>query len=292
MQLLVILLVIFNIIVFCVYKKKSKNMMKIRQSQQRIDYLDAQCRANDQVIYIQNNRIKEQIQQMNQQKEKTAKINDELNSMNIQLTTLTSKIQGQAAILKNIKNQLFARSEELNEKEDKIAALKAAELREQELRDKQNFYKITLEDKDKRDIEIINSIRYELDNPRPINMLIWTTYYSKPANEMCARVLGGNGKVTGIYKITNSKDNRCYIGQAVDVRERWREHLKCGLGIDTPADNRLYKAMLNDGIQNFSFELLESCDKNELNERESYYIQTFNSVYLGYNQNKGIGKNL
>ena len=51
--------------------------------------------------------------------------------------------------------------------------------------------------------------------------------------------------------------------------KRWKDHAKCGLGIDTPASNKLYKAMLEDGLYNFSFELLEKCSRDELNEKEN-----------------------
>ncbi len=78
----------------------------------------------------------------------------------------------------------------------------------------------------------------------------------------------------------------CYIGQAKNIRERFREHLKCGLGIDTPAANKLYQAMLQEGIDNFTFELLEECAAANLNEKESFYIDLYNSYDYGYNSNR------
>ena len=78
----------------------------------------------------------------------------------------------------------------------------------------------------------------------------------------------------------------CYIGQAKNIRERFREHLKCGLGIDTPAANKLYQAMLQEGIDNFTFELLEECTVANLNEKESFYIDLYNSYDYGYNSNR------
>ena len=78
----------------------------------------------------------------------------------------------------------------------------------------------------------------------------------------------------------------CYIGQAKNIRERFREHLKCGLGIDTPAANKLYQAMLQEGIDNFTFELLEKCAAANLNEKESFYINLYNSYDYGYNSNR------
>lgn len=78
----------------------------------------------------------------------------------------------------------------------------------------------------------------------------------------------------------------CYIGQAKNIRERFREHLKCGLGIDTPAANKLYQAMLQESIDNFTFELLEECAAANLNEKESFYIDLYNSYDYGYNSNR------
>jgi hypothetical protein len=63
------------------------------------------------------------------------------------------------------------------------------------------------------------------------------------------------------------------------------------LGIDTPAGNKLYKAMQEVGLENFSFELLEECSKDELNEKEKYYIELYQSYEFGYNSNAGIKKN-
>jgi len=62
------------------------------------------------------------------------------------------------------------------------------------------------------------------------------------------------------------------------------------LGIDTPASNKLYKAMIEDGLWNFSFEILEECPTAQLNEKEKYYIQLYKSYDYGFNNNRGISK--
>ena len=94
----------------------------------------------------------------------------------------------------------------------------------------------------------------------------------------------------GIYKITNNITNMTYIGQSKDIKTRWRDHMKCGLGIDTPAGNKLYAAMIQDGIENFTFELLETCLSNELDEKEKLYIELYDSYNFGYNLTKGNSK--
>ena len=177
---------------------------------------------------------------------------------------------------------------------DKIAttykAAKEAQLKELEIKEKERFYSLSLDELDLHEAKILRSIESELRDPRPVKMIIWSTYYSKRANDMAARVLGTGTEVTGIYKITNKESGLSYIGQAKNIRERWRDHMKCGLGIDTPANNRLYQDMLKDGIDNFTFELIEKCPSNELDEKESFYIKLYQTKEYGYNNTAGNKK--
>lgn len=89
-------------------------------------------------------------------------------------------------------------------------------------------------------------------------MFLWTNYYSKRVNELAIRVLGDKS-IIGIYKITNIETQQVYIGQSKQIRERWREHCKAGLQIDTPGNNKLYSNMIKYGLENFTFELMEQC---------------------------------
>lgn len=176
---------------------------------------------------------------------------------------------------------------------DKMVSTRAAAIqaqqKEEEIKNQQEYYSLSIEDIDKREVKVLQSIENELRDPRPIRMIIWTAYYSKKANELASRVLGTEDKC-GIYKITHKENGLCYIGQAKNIRERWRDHMKCGLGIDTPANNKLYIAMKKDGIDNFTFELLEECPPENLNEKEAFYINLYNSYHFGYNSNTGIKK--
>lgn len=178
---------------------------------------------------------------------------------------------------------------------DKITATRAAameaQLKEEEIKNKQFFYCPQVPEDELKDARTLRDIEYKLNNPRVLRMLIWQTYYQKPMNQVCANVLGAaTANICGIYKITNQKTDLVYIGQAVDMSTRWKNHAKAGLGIDTPANNKLYKAMQEDGLENFSFELLEECNREELNEKERFYINLYQSDQFGYNSNQGISK--
>lgn len=53
----------------------------------------------------------------------------------------------------------------------------------------------------------------------------------------------------------------------------------------------LYAAMMKDGVENFTFEVLEECGRGELNDREKYYIDFYRAQEYGYNMNKGGARN-
>ena len=177
--------------------------------------------------------------------------------------------------------------------EAEIAKLQAAltagveaQLREREKEENIDFYKLHITDQELSDIKTLNAVKAMLFNPVILSKLIWTTYFQKQTTELCNRVLGVN-KICGIYKITNLITQQYYIGQSVDVAQRWKDHTKCGLGIEAPATNKLYKAMQEDGVWNFSFELMEKCSREELNEKERLWIEMYQTDKFGYNSTKG-----
>jgi group I intron endonuclease len=77
----------------------------------------------------------------------------------------------------------------------------------------------------------------------------------KPTSDLCNRVLGST-TICGIYKITNKQTGDIYIGQSVNIADRWKQHIKCGLGIDASVTNKLYNNMQKYGVWNFTFEIL------------------------------------
>ena len=86
-------------------------------------------------------------------------------------------------------------------------------------------------------------------------------------------------RITGIYKITNKINGNAYIGQSVNIKKRLENHKCCNGNADFP----LYKAIKEYGKDNFTYEILEQCTKEELNSRELYYIHKFDTVKKGYN---------
>ena len=133
---------------------------------------------------------------------------------------------------------------------------------------------------------MLNYVSSRLKNPTIISKLIWSEYFQKPTNDMLDFILPSRD-CAGIYKITNDETKEAYIGRSVSVRKRLTDHIKSALGIDTIADQHVHQVMREKGIWNFTFELIEECPREKLNEREKYYIEFFHTDQYGYNQKAG-----
>jgi len=84
----------------------------------------------------------------------------------------------------------------------------------------------------------------------------------------------------GIYKITNKQNGKVYIGQASNIERRLREHRQRRT---QTIDN--YINVL--GVDNFTFEVLEECNADELDMKEQQYIDIYDSINNGYNYQSG-----
>lgn len=85
----------------------------------------------------------------------------------------------------------------------------------------------------------------------------------------------------GIYKFTNKLNNKSYIGQSIHVERRFQEHLQTA---QRSPKTIFHKAINKYGVENFTFEILEYCTEEELDMKEVYYIEHFNTLTPnGYN---------
>lgn len=87
-----------------------------------------------------------------------------------------------------------------------------------------------------------------------------------------------NKKISGIYKITNLINNKFYIGSAVSLLNRYHTH-KNSFVKNKHKNQHLQNSINKYGIDNFKFEVIELCNKEELLIKEQYYIDTLNPDY-------------
>ena len=94
--------------------------------------------------------------------------------------------------------------------------------------------------------------------------------------------------MVGIYCITNLINGKRYIGQSIRIENRWEEHKRNAFDLSREEYNKpFYQAIRKYGLDNFSFEVLEECSQEKLNEREVYWIEFYQTFPLklgkGYN---------
>lgn len=291
---------------FFFYKANQIEINKSRQQEQYSQQLRSEITALQQkknkLIYSENQKKKEIQEELSQfKKDKQRELEEDLQkekklaqlSIEKANAEASSEIQAIHQDLNNIRESATQEKQEIQNDINKIkASLSAgveARLREQQKKDKINFYKLSINDADLADVKMLENLKASFHKPVVLSKLIWTQYFQKQMTELCDRVLGKK-TICGIYKITNLNSEQCYIGQSVDVSKRWKDHCKCGLGIEASATNKLYNNMQKNGVWNFSFELLEECSRNLLNEKERFWIEMYQSDKFGLNTTKGITK--
>lgn len=159
---------------------------------------------------------------------------------------------------------------------------------EEKLKNEIDFYRIVLTEEDIEDISQLKTIEKKLHNKDVLHKLIYKTYIEIPMNSMFARI--GIKESPGIYKITNINNKMCYIGQSTNVKNRVKAHVQSSIGISNIAAQLVHEKMKEEGLENFSFQLLEECEKDQLNIREKYWINYYDSNHYGYNGTGGGSK--
>ena len=86
----------------------------------------------------------------------------------------------------------------------------------------------------------------------------------------------------GIYKIQNKYNGKCYIGRSNNIMCRWQQHIEEGL--KTTQLNDPFHFELAHKTDHFTFDILEICQEAELDKKEQYWIEQFNSIQDGYNK--------
>lgn len=93
----------------------------------------------------------------------------------------------------------------------------------------------------------------------------------------------------GIYKISNIKNEKVYIGQSRNIEQRIKDHKIRPFHSHTESNSPIHRAIKKHGLEHFIFEVIEECPKEQLDTREIYWISFYNSTNrdVGYNLQAG-----
>lgn len=298
---LIILIIICGFLIYRLSQKKSidkdieeyNNTLKIERAKIQEEYNNLSYNIELQRNQFQenqniNNELENKINNNRAVLQNTIEQNQEISetAFNAYYSTLEKAYQEIEETYDSRKLELEDEFEQIKKDLDKIKATRAAAhqaiLKEQEVKDNKDLYRLLPSASDLADARRLEIIKKELNEPRILSMLIWKTYWQPIAKKQFPLILQAKTKC-GIYKITNTITDECYIGQSNDIYRRWADHCKCGLGIDTPQGNKLYKSIQEYGLDNFTFELIEECNQFELNEKEKYFIELYQADTFGYN---------
>ena len=94
-----------------------------------------------------------------------------------------------------------------------------------------------------------------------------------------------------IYKVTNNINNKIYVGQTINTLEYRRNQHERSINYNNTRNNAFSKALKKYGVDNFTWEIIDSADNLEqLNQKEEYWISKLNCLIdsgLGYNIKRG-----
>lgn len=135
---------------------------------------------------------------------------------------------------------------------------------------------INLDAKSRKLVELIEEIEESYPELRgDLEGIAWKKVWLPKMQDLVKRV---GAEVSGIYKLTLKEDEGLvYIGQAVNVKERWYQHAKKLIGVMGKGGEKLYGG--NWKPDDFWWEVLETGEgKKWLDEHERYWIEYFDAT--------------
>lgn len=293
--------------IYCIYLRKSKNEFvqintdrinenkRIEQAneqliknneelEQKKDNLIASIHAQDNILKSLSSTSDELRRNAESQAERDyeAKWKELQAKLEEQQNALSAEYKKQSdSIAEKIKQQ----QEKLNNIEAKQLAYIQAQQRQEEIAANQDYYRLALDKVDLDDISLLRELQPRFVKKESIDKLIWEVYFKPAYDILMSHLFEGTKKVCGIYKITDLTTGRSYIGQSVDIKERFRQHIKSALSYKIT--NMFYNTMQKSGVHNFTFEILEEVPRDKLNERETYWINFYKTKEFGLNSTCG-----
>lgn len=254
----------------------------LKVTREREEHLRAE--ANKDINYYKSLKLKDvdsQIQDWTRSAQEAASFNTKLFQQDQERRQ--TELVSQTSILSSELEQLVLEIEDYKKQRQVI---NEEIQRSRAIKENQAFYQIQLDDAAKHDIGLLYSIRSQFSKFDILDKIIYDNYIKSPAEEMIKRVTNGK-EISGIYKITRLATGEVYVGRSVNILNRWRQHTKSCYHCGTISHSMLHTTMEKDGIENFTWEILEEVPKAQLSEREAYWIKFYDSKNYGLNEREG-----
>ena len=296
------------------WRKGSVKEKRYREEIERIRS-EKQNSGNDDLKWYEEkvksfeNRISDLNERIEEKQEQIKRYNDiikDLNEKNIKLSIAYSALEITVTTTREEFDKLnqakFDTLEAQKHLDEAIQASKTAasecekdvEILKKELEDlkEQKRLAILYQDEDQNDLwdfsitpkenELISILeRIKIDYPElkmDISNIEWKRIWLVKIQDMTnEHELAGR---KGIYRlILKSDKDVCYVGQAVNIKDRWYQHIKKMIGVDVKGNEKVY----NYRPEDFYWTIVEY-DCKDLNDREHYWIEYFGCKEKGLNR--------
>lgn len=296
-----LLITIIGLIIYIYYLKKQEHqIIEVNiDNQRKNSEIEQEIKHNREVlsnikenIYSENEILSSLVKSQEEMRENAQKQADE--AYQIRISALLKSYEEKENELtmtfdaksQDLSNKISIESSKLADLQAKQLAYIQAQQRQEEIDSNQDYYRLALDEIDINDITLLRELQPRFVKKESIDKLIWEVYYKPAYDILTARLFPKAIKYCGIYRITDLTTGKSYIGQSVDIKERFRQHIKSALTYGK-ATNKLYSTMQKSGVHNFTFEILEEVSRENLNERETYWIEFYKTKDFGLNTTRG-----
>lgn len=296
-----LLITIIGLIIYIYYLKKQEHqIIEVNiDNQRKNSEIEQEIKHNREVlsnikenIYSENEILSSLVKSQEEMRENAQKQADE--AYQIRISALLKSYEEKENELtmtfdaksQDLLNKISIESSKLADLQAKQLAYIQAQQRQEEIDSNQDYYRLALDEIDINDITLLRELQPRFVKKESIDKLIWEVYYKPAYDILTARLFPKAIKYCGIYRITDLTTGKSYIGQSVDIKERFRQHIKSALTYGK-ATNKLYSTMQKSGVHNFTFEILEEVSRENLNERETYWIEFYKTKDFGLNTTRG-----
>lgn len=298
--LLLLIAAVVGLIIYCYYLKGQERKIKAIQYERNTaiatenkgleiknKYLSDEIKKNEERL----NFLTQNCEQMQQNSQSMADLayKQRLEVVKHQFASQVYELQADyeqqsATFAADIQKQ----KSQLEELEAKQRAYIEAKQREQQIAENKDYFTLPIDNVACDDIAILRDVQKRISKKETIDKVIYDAYFKQAYDTLMSHLFKNSSKICGIYKITDQTTGLAYIGQSVDIKERFKQHIKSSLAY-SGATNKLYQTMQKSGQQNFTFEILEEVERSKLNEREAYWIEFYKTKEFGLNSTKGNG---